>query len=59
MDFTGIGFITEDDFLKSLVCTKAGFTLEEIKDYFYLSNMFQDGGMNFDNFKKTFFPHLY
>lgn len=59
MDFTGIGLITEDDFLTSMICTKVDFTPEELKDFFFLSNLFKSGGMNFDSFKKTFFPHLY
>lgn len=58
MDFTGIGSIQESDFLNSMVVRRANFTQEELKDFFFLTNMFK-GGMNFDSFKKTFFPHLY
>ncbi len=58
LDFTGIGLITEQQFLDSLVCKSTEFTEEEMRDFFFLSNIFKNG-MNFDNFKKTFFPHLY
>ena len=58
MDFTGIGYITESDFLKSMVISRVPFTVDELKDFLFLSNIFKDG-MNFDSFKKTFFPHLY
>jgi Ca2+-binding EF-hand superfamily protein len=58
MDFTGIGSITEQDFLNSLVCKKINASQEELEDFLFLSNLFRNG-MNFDNFKKTFFPHLY
>jgi hypothetical protein len=58
MDFTGIGQITEQDFMNSMVVKKVEVTTEELRDFFFLTNMFK-GGMNFDLFKKTFFPHLY
>ena len=58
MDFTGIGSITENDFLQSMVVKRLTFTIEELKDFFFLTNMFKNG-MNFDSFKKIFFPHLY
>ncbi len=58
MDFTGIGSITEEDFLKSMVVKRMNFSTEELKDFFFLTNMFKNG-MNFDSFKKIFFPHLY
>lgn len=58
MDFTGVGYITEQDFLNSMFASKINFNKEELKDLFFLTNMFKDG-MNFDSFKKIFFPHLY
>jgi hypothetical protein len=58
MDFYGVGTISENDFLKSFVVKKLSYTEVELRDFFFLTNMFKDG-MNFDNFKKTFFPHLY
>ena len=42
-----------------MVCKKIDITLEELKDFFFLTNMFKSGGINFDSFKKIFFPHLY
>ena len=59
MDFTGIGAIHESDFMNSLAIKRSNLPIEELKDFFYLSNMFGTNGMNFDSFKKTFFPHLY
>lgn len=60
MDFTGIGHITQQDVMNSLVVKqRLHFTVEELRDFFFLSNMFKEGGMNFDTFKKNFFPHLY
>jgi len=58
MDFSGIGFITETDFLNSMVIKKIDYTSEELRDFFFLENLFKPD-MNFDTFKKTFFPHLY
>jgi hypothetical protein len=67
LDFTGVGYVTEQDFLSSMICKRMPFTIEEIKDFFFQSNSFAGkpasgvpiGGMNFDSFKKSFFPHLY
>lgn len=61
MDFTGIGYITEEDFLNSMAFSKLGYSKEELKEFVELSGMFkkETKGMNFDTFKKTFFPHLY
>ena len=61
MDFTGVGHISEESFLGSMVIKqRLDFTTDELRDFFLLANMFKGGGgMNFDSFKKTFFPHLY
>lgn len=61
MDFTGVGYIVKEDFLNSMACSKTGYTKDDLKDFVELSGMFKQGtpGMNFDTFKKTFFPHLY
>ncbi len=42
-------------------CAKIGYSKEEIKEFVELSGLFKKDspGMNFDTFKKTFFPHLY
>jgi hypothetical protein len=60
LDFTGVGEITEKDFLESMICKRLSdsYSLEDFRDFFFQTNAFQ-GGMNFDSFKKTFFPHLY
>ena len=34
MDFTGIGYICEDDFLKSLVITRIPFSKDDVKEFF-------------------------
>ena len=61
MDFTGVGYIIKEDFLNCMACSKIGYSKEDIKDFVELSGMFKINtpGMNFDTFKKTFFPHLY
>lgn len=65
MDFYGKGFITEEDFLNSVVMNRIPFSKDEVKEYFKQNNMFtknsnanngQKAGMTFDQFKKTFFP---
>ena len=58
LDFYGIGTISEDDFLNSMIPKRVPFTTEELKDFLFMTNMFKQR-MNFDSFKKTFFPHLY
>lgn len=58
MDFEGAGVISESEFLNSLIVQRVPFSVEEVKDYLFLSNIFKED-MNFDSFKKTFFPHLY
>ena len=40
-----------------MIVKKVDITNEELKDFFFLTNMFKNG-MNFDSFKKIFFPHL-
>ena len=58
MDFTGVGSITEGTFINSVACEKSGYSREEMIDFVNLSGLFKKP-MNFDSFKKTFFPHLY
>jgi Ca2+-binding EF-hand superfamily protein len=45
--------------MKNRVIDKFGIQKEDIQDFLDLSNFFKDGEMNFDSFKKNFFPHLY
>ena len=61
MDFTGKGIITENDFLNSLVVQRIAYSRDDVKEFIKQNNLFQpnsDGivGINFDLFKKTFFP---
>ncbi len=43
-----------------MICKRlsGSYNTEDFQDFFFQTNAFQ-GGMNFDSFKKTFFPHLY
>lgn len=65
LDFSGVGYVTLQNFVDSIICKRLPFTEEEIRDFFFQTNAFAGnaqvlaGGMNFDSFKKTFFPHLY
>jgi hypothetical protein len=63
MDFTGKGFITEDDFLSSIVIsrilTAKAFILDDISEFFKQEQLFSSGGLGFDKFKKLFFPKLF
>ena len=34
MDFTGKGYITEDDFLNSFVINRIPFSREDVREYF-------------------------
>ena len=61
-DFTGLGYITADRFLESyLVRDRIRFSHEDMQDFFSQYNLFSETskGINFDSFKKFFFPHLY
>ena len=48
MDFTGIGYITEEDLLNSKVIKKLKFPVEDVKLYFKYASLFNnsDGGTN-------------
>ena len=61
MDFTGKGYITEDDFLQSLIVQRIGYQKDDIKEFFRQHNLYQDNseGIGFDKFKKIFFPQLF
>ena len=53
----------EDDFIQSIVfqriITAKVFTAEDIHDFFKQNNLFPDGGLNYDRFKRIFFPKLF
>jgi hypothetical protein len=62
LDFTGLGYITENDFMNSIIVKdRIPFTSDQIKVFFQENNLFTAGsnGISFDSFKKNFFPHLY
>ena len=59
MDFNGKGFIEEDNFFQTLLNYKLPYSKEEIKRFFGYEKLFirtPDGKMNFECFKKSFFP---
>lgn len=61
-DFSGLGYITEEAFLNhKLIKGRVPHTETEIKLFFRDQNIFskQKEGLEFDGFKKYFFPHLY
>jgi len=43
MDFTGKGYITEDDFLDSMIMSRITYTQEDVKIYTRQSNIFRAG----------------
>lgn len=61
MDFTGKGEITEENFLNSLIISRIPYTKEEVKEFLKQNNLFStaEQGLNFDSFKKIFFPQLF
>lgn len=62
IDFSGKGYITEDDFFKTLFIYKIKYTKEELMEYFDRENTFKrrvksgEEGMEFEVFKRHFFP---
>lgn len=59
MDFNGKGTVYEQDFFKTLLIYRLPFTQDEIAEYFKKEKIFTsraDGSMDFELFKKTFFP---
>ena len=59
MDFSGKGTVQEQDFFKTLLIYRLPFSTEEISDFFQKEKLFQqrgDGTLDFELFKKTFFP---
>ena len=59
MDFSGRGFVHESDFFKTLLIYRLPFSTEEISEFFKQERVFQqraDGTLDFELFKKTFFP---
>jgi hypothetical protein len=62
IDFSGKGYITEEDFFKTILIYKIKYSNEELKEYFKRDNAFKGRvksgkvGMGFEVFKKHFFP---
>jgi hypothetical protein len=59
MDFSGKGTIQEQDFFKSLLIYRLPVSQEEISEFFRNEKIFKqkaDGTLDFELFKKTFFP---
>jgi uncharacterized protein YneF (UPF0154 family) len=62
LDFTGLGYVAEDVFLNSyLVRERLPFSKDQVQEYFKSNNLFAAGtkGLDFDTFKKNFFPNHY
>lgn len=64
MDFDGKGYITESNFGQGIVYDKLTqqyhYSTEDIHEYFLRENLFTtDGKLDFEVFKKAFFPHLF
>ena len=62
LDFSGLGYITMEAFLNCIIVKdRVPFSEEQIRLYFKEYNLFPDGkpGIDFDNFKKNFFPQHY
>jgi Ca2+-binding EF-hand superfamily protein len=62
LDFSGIGYITRESFFNNFIVKhKIKFSKEDIEEFLKGYNLFNSSepGINFDNFKKVFFPHLY
>lgn len=65
MDFSGRGFILQEDFLDSVVLqrlqTAKTFTKEDVEEFIRQNNLFPSGssGLTYDKFKRIFFPQLF
>lgn len=62
LDFSGLGYISEQAFLEcKVVQHRIPYSKEEIQMFFREYNLYNSSspGLVFDNFKKTFFAHLY
>lgn len=62
LDLQGQGYITENQFLSTIIVKdRVPFTKEQIQLYFNEFNIFpaKKPGIDFDSFKKAYFPHLY
>lgn len=61
MDFNGNGYIEEEDFFHTLLSYKLPYSKDEVKSFFAYEKWFKrvpDGRLNYEQFKKAFFPHM-
>jgi hypothetical protein len=75
MDFSGRGYVTEEDLLNPTILARFKYGRNDIKMYAQHCNIFNNfdagvrdviggttipvNGVAFDKFKKSFYPHLY
>ena len=62
LDFRGNGYVTEEQFLNCLIVNeKIPYSKEQIQVFLQDYNLFpcHANGLEFDSFKKNFFPQLY
>ena len=62
LDFTGVGYVTEEAFLNSIfVKERQPYSIEQIRLFFRDQSLFNKNNpvLVFDNFKKIFYPHHY
>ena len=63
MDFTGKGKISEEEFMKSLVVQRLRFDPKDVQAMLHREDYFEKGKkqpqMDYDLFKKSFFPQLF
>ena len=60
MDFNGHGYIEQDNFFQTLLNYKLPYSKDEVKQLFEYEKLFErapNGRMNFELFKKFFFPN--
>jgi len=62
MDFNGKGWIEEEDFMQSLAIQRLAFESKDVRAMLHKEDYFKRGDphsrMDFDIFKRSFFPHL-
>jgi len=61
LDFGGQGKVTLERFLNGLVVKRVKFDVEDITEYLLKEKIFENEEyeLEFDKFKKNFFPHLF
>jgi len=61
MDFEGNGKISFHEFIESIVVQKTKFDLDDVEGFLLRDRIYKDrkGEIEFEKFKKQFFPHLY